>query len=654
MTYSKLLLCDCLKSQSIDAARIESATGIPCSKVHTELCRSQAAITEDAIRDGNVMIACSQERHFFEEIAGDLETSAPRAVDIRDRAGWSDSGSSSTAKMAALIAEAALPQPGEKVVDVVSSGTCLILGDTDTAISAAEDLCEILSVTVLLEPDADLPVSDDRRFDIVKGRVRTATGSLGQFKLSFDALQERVPGGRGAFSWTPPRSGGRTECDIILDLRRSAPLFPAPEKRDGYLHADPGSFGARTKALLEASQLVGTFEKPLYIKLNEQLCAHSRAQKTGCTRCLDLCPTGAIMPDGDHVAVDVMTCAGCGSCSAVCPSGAVSYDAPPVEHTFRRIETLASTWRKLDSIVPHLLVHDGGHGADLIRLSARYGKGLPADVIPLEMTALASFGHAEALAAFACGFASVTILLAPRTERDGLALQTDLANAIAGHESVRLIEPADPEELEASLNRQIDPVQTNHPILPLGSRRQVSRLAAKALNDPDALIALPSGAPYGTVNLNVDACTLCLSCVSLCPSGALKENPDMPQLRFQEDACLQCGICANLCPESALTLTPRLNLGDEALAPIVLKEEEPFSCIECGKPFGVRSTVERMTTKLAGNHSMFQDSKAIKLIQMCDDCRVNSVYHSQDNPFAAGERPRVRTTDDYISKRRDH
>ena len=47
---------------------------------------------------------------------------------------------------------------------------------------------------------------------------------------------------------------------------------------------------------VEAIQLQGTFEKPLYVRLDEPLCAHSRAQKTGCTRCLDLCPTGAISP----------------------------------------------------------------------------------------------------------------------------------------------------------------------------------------------------------------------------------------------------------------------------------------------------------------------------------------------------------------------
>ncbi|WP_421979591.1 4Fe-4S binding protein [Roseibium sp.] len=655
MTDLKLLLCDCRKSQAIDAERLEEACGVSCSRVYSELCRAEAGIAEDAIRSGNAMIACGQEQSIFQEIAADIEADEPLFVDLRDRAGWNDGSGDASAKMAALIADALLPHPGEKVVDVSSAGTCIILGDSADASEAADLLCETLSVTVLLAPDAELPVSDDRRYDIVRGRLKGAAGALGDFKLSFDALQERIPGGRGAFNWTDPRDGGRTGCDIIVDLRRGAqPLFPAPEKREGYLRADPGNAAARTKVLMEASQLIGTFEKPIYIKLNEELCAHSRAQKPGCSRCLNLCPTGAITPAGDHVAVDAMTCAGCGSCSAVCPSGAISYDAPPVDHVFKRIQTLASTWRKLGTGSPRLLVHDASHGLDMIRLSARYGKGLPSDVIPLETAALAGFGHAEMLAALASGFKSVTLLLSPGTEKDGLPFQAELAATLAGDDRISLIEPADPDQLDDLLRLETPDALPVQPILPVGSRRQVTRLAAKALNAGDEPITLPAGAPYGALDINLDSCTLCLSCVSLCPSGALKENPDKPQLRFQEDACLQCGICTNICPESALSLDPRLNLADEALTPIVLKEEEPFECIECGKPFGVRSMVERMTEKLAGKHGMFKDNKAASLIQMCDDCRVNAVYHSENNPFAMGERPKVRTTDDYISKRRDH
>lgn len=655
MSGQQILLCDCLKSQSIAADQLQRATGLTCSKVYSELCQSQAAIASEAMKNGNVIIACQQERQAFEEMAAELSAEVPAFIDIRDRAGWTDDTRSVAPKMAALIADAALPVPGTKVIDVTSEGTCLILGDPEHALSAARHLSAILSVTVLLAPDGELPVADDRRFDIARGTVRSATGALGGFMVRFDALQERVPGGRGTFNWSEPKNSGRTNCDIILDFRRDAPLFPAPETREGYVRADPGNADARAAALLETSLLTGTFEKPLYVNVEARLCAHSRARKTGCTRCLDLCPTGAITPAGDHVAVDPMACAGCGSCSAVCPSGAITYDAPPAENIFKRLQTLTSTWRKISSDAPRLLVHDGDHGAEIIRLSARYGRGLPADVIPMEVSALAAFGHAEMLAALACGFCDVTLLVSARNEADGLPFQIDLANAISsGKQRVRLIEPADPDQLEIELEGEIAQSFPVLPISPVGSRRQITRLAAKALNAANAVIPLPSGAPYGALQMNADACTLCLSCVSLCPSGALKENPDQPQLRFQEDACLQCGICTTICPESALALAPRLTLGDDALTPLVLKEEEPFECIDCGKPFGVRSTVERMTEKLAGKHALFRNNDAARLIQMCDDCRVNSVYHLKDTPFAAGERPRVRTTDDYISRRRDH
>jgi len=147
--------------------------------------------------------------------------------------------------------------------------------------------------------------------------------------------------------------------------------------------------------------------------------------------------------------------------------------------------------------------------------------------------------------------------------------------------------------------------------------------------------------------VDTDACTLCQSCVSLCPSGALGDNPDRPQLRFQEDACLQCGLCSHICPENAITLVPQLDLSDAALSQTVLNEEEPFACIKCGVPFGVKSTIEKITAKLEG-HSMFAGSDKLAMVQMCDTCRVEAQYLSEDSPLRGNDRPRPRTTDDYL------
>ncbi|MEO0995546.1 MAG: 4Fe-4S binding protein, partial [Pseudomonadota bacterium] len=488
--------------------------------------------------------------------------------------------------------------------------------------------------------------------DIVRGRITRLTGALGAFALEVDGFAALEPGGRGARSFGSATNGARSECDIVVDLSGDQPLVPAHWKRDGYLRAEPSDPVGLERALFDAAQLVGTFEKTLHIAVTEALCAHSRAEQTGCTRCLSVCPTSAITPNGDHISIDPRVCAGCGACAAVCPSGAAASVEPPVDFLFRRMRSLAEAYRTAGGEAPRLLVHDG-HGAEMIQLGARFGRGLPADVIPLEVTALAAFGHAEQLAALGLGFSGVDLLAGPKAEIEPMRAEMAVAEAIvagtAGGPRLRLVEEQDPDALMELLHGEAPEPHGADPILAAGGRRETVRLAARALagGATETPVPLPTGAPYGAVVVNPDACTLCLSCAGLCPTGALGDNPDRPELTFREEACIQCGLCAGLCPESAITLVPQLELSDAALTPRTLKEEEPFACIECGKLFGVKSTIERITEKLS-THAMFQNSDNAKLIQMCDDCRVKAQFHSDSAPFSFGERPRVRTTDDYL------
>ena len=136
-----------------------------------------------------------------------------------------------------------------------------------------------------------------------------------------------------------------------------------------------------------------------------------------------------------------------------------------------------------------------------------------------------------------------------------------------------------------------------------------------------ASVALPHGAPFGTLMVRQDACTLCLACIGACPESALLDNPDSPQLRIIERNCVQCGLCAKTCPEQAITLEPRYVFSEETRTPAVLNEAQPFACVSCGKPFGTRQMIDRMLGKLAG-HSMFGGEAAARRLQMCADCRV--------------------------------
>jgi ferredoxin len=145
---------------------------------------------------------------------------------------------------------------------------------------------------------------------------------------------------------------------------------------------------------------------------------------------------------------------------------------------------------------------------------------------------------------------------------------------------------------------------------------------------PEA-IALPAlGSPFGSLLVNKDSCTLCLSCVSACPASALQDNPELPQLKFIEKNCVQCGLCASTCPENAITLQPRLLLTPLRKEARVLNETQPYACIRCAKPFGTLKAIESMLGKLSG-HAMFQGAAADRL-KMCGDCRVIDIYSAEN------------------------
>ena len=169
-------------------------------------------------------------------------------------------------------------------------------------------------------------------------------GSLGRFELTIDDFALPSPSSRAALRFGAPRNGAVSNCDMLLDLTGGTPLFPAHDLRAGYIRADPRDPAAVERAIAEAGNLVGTFDKPRYIDFKADLCAHSRSKVTGCTRCLDLCPTGAITPAGDHVAIDAEICAGCGACAAACPTGAASYALPAADALIRKLRTLLQTY----------------------------------------------------------------------------------------------------------------------------------------------------------------------------------------------------------------------------------------------------------------------------------------------------------------------
>ncbi len=438
--------------------------------------------------------------------------------------------------------------------------------------------------------------------------------------------------------------------DIVLDLSEK-PLIDWHAAPLGYFK----DAGAET--LIKLRDLVGEFEKPKFFVYKQKICAHSRNEKTGCNACVDICSAHAVASDKTMQAIKVNPnlCVGCGACTTVCPTGALTYAYPKASHQGVKIKTLLATYAKAGGQAPALLIHSQGKGTQLIEQLGRAAQlkkaqGMPHNLIPLQVWHTSSVGMDVWLSAIAMGTQQISVLVTQEEAPDyvkALREQMEVAQTLLrglGYVGthLKLIEARDVGALDTALKalgntKQTVPAKVARFALPSEKRSTldlaldhlISHAPQSAAAPLPEQIELPkAGSPFGNLLINKDTCTLCLSCVSACPSAALQDNPERPQLKFIEKNCVQCGLCEQTCPENAITLQPRLLLTKERGQSRVLNEQPPYSCIRCNKPFGTLKAIEGMLGKLAG-HSMFQ-GEALNRLKMCGDCRVIDIYSNNN------------------------
>ena len=89
----------------------------------------------------------------------------------------------------------------------------------------------------------------------------------------------------------------------------------------------------------------------------------------------------------------------------------------------RKLRTLLDAYREAGGERPVVLLHDEAHGGALIDALARYGDGLPANVLPLAVNEVTQVGLEAIAAAFAYGACGVRFLLRARPRHDVTGLR---------------------------------------------------------------------------------------------------------------------------------------------------------------------------------------------------------------------------------------
>ena len=660
----RVALCSCHDTMRLDEGTLRAALEPDAELLFfRQLCRDEIGQCERLLADdAPLSICCTREAPLFEELAGRAGRQAPlRFINIRETAGWSKEGGKAGAKMAALVRAGLHDARPAMLKEVVSHGRCLIAGPGPQALELARMVRDDLAPEVLLtgrEEDVLPPL--EAAFPLRRGALEALSGRIGRYEAVMTGVRDALPWARHGLAFGEETARVEDTFDLVIEISGGPARFGA-HGRDGYFHLRPDDAAELARAAMQAARLTGEFEKPIYASCDAGTCAHARNGVSGCNRCIDACPSSAIRGRGEAVFVDPFICEGCGDCAAVCPSGAMSHAMPRRDDLLETARALLATYAAAGGKTPVVLFHDREHGAELIAALARFGDGLPAHVLPMELHSVSSPGHDILLALTVFGAARVAILAPPERAgelaslRDQMALSGAFLSALGygPRYAPLMLDTADPDALAEWLaGMEADAPAVAAPFAAMGGKRDISRMALARLHEhapaPAETVSLPDGAPYGQVRVDREKCTLCLACVSTCPAGALVDNPERPQLRFVEAACLQCGLCRRTCPEGAISLAPRYNFSSAAQERVELASDEPMECPACGKAFGSKSAIERVIAKLEGlGNPMFATREQRDLLRYCEDCRVIALSRSQDDPFKAGEVPRPRVTEDY-------
>ncbi|WP_394167158.1 4Fe-4S binding protein [Photobacterium piscicola] len=518
-----------------------------------------------------------------------------------------------------------------------SRGNLLIIGDAEQLLQVADQFAALNSVT-LLATDANT-CDTKTSHTLYYSQAITVKGYLGAFdvhcRIGHDAtaLDEtnlaKIAIGRQCF-------------DIVLDMTVTGVMNVEIPAAGYYAVGKASASQASEKRVAEKlaalvdelPAMIGTFDKPKYFRLNPDLCAHSSRSVKGCDRCIDACPAGALSSDGIAIAIDPYLCQGVGTCATACPTEAISYALPDPQITQNFVHSVLARYKQEGGQSPTLLLYGDRDTAAVTKALAT----LPSSVITIALEELATVGIDTWFSALAYG--AHQVLLATNTQYIPATIDAVLTNELAiaqnfltelGYDADRicLFDFADRANFEAYEAALITPIETAL----TGTKREKLFTVLEALNQTSPAqpthSAVAANAPYGSVTCKTDDCTLCMSCVAVCPTRALHAIGDRPGLLFVEQDCIQCGMCETACPEKVITLEAGFNWDWQARKADALIHEEPAACcISCGKPFAPASMVKMLTEKLQ-RHSHFQ-GEAIRRLSMCEDCRVRDIFEKME------------------------
>ncbi|MFQ5881870.1 MAG: 4Fe-4S dicluster domain-containing protein [Candidatus Methylomirabilales bacterium] len=585
------------------------------------------------------------------------------------------------ARLLRATLETAKAQQGLPELPVKTGDLIFIVAETPLAFSLARRLANHAKVALLLDEtseafDSFLPFP--LPCEVNRGRVTEVQGQLGQFKVLVERTQSidldrcvscmRCVPVCHTQAITPGLRLVDSKCDRCGDCLIECGEVQAikiPRKDQHVVEADQVIFlGSRElpprhrrpgihsysmvrpedvdRVAFEVMALIGDFMKPEFVKYNIGTCAGGYADFKGCGICLGYCPYDAIQRDPEaspsRIKVDPVSCEGCGACISACPTSALHFAEPSPDYLYRKMRALLAPLNGGEDERSVVTFHCPNEGRAALQNARALQVTLPSNLLPVEVPCLRYVSETNILAAFRLGAAGVALLgceHCPHGERQLLLDKLDFAKLVLesfglGADRIRLFttEEAAGEALSA-LARFASPLAP----FPLRWDGQFPDKVENREIIADAIATFLYGTgkdlgrvkentsfPFAWADVRAEGCTMCRSCVNVCPAHAFRLDDEKHTLEFRYMSCVACGMCEKACPENVITLHRDLILEKAAFAYQVMVQDEMVGCIQCGKPYINKRALSAIQGKV-GMMEAFLQGRA-DLLLMCPDCRA--------------------------------
>ena len=521
---------------------------------------------------------------------------------------------------------AAEAQAEPRYLPLQSEGRVLIAVDEPLAGDLARRLSDACR-PILVTGEGTPAVESSPSWRVYRGELLEVSGRLGDFRARVG-----LPGG----------SPQELVVDQVVVPESEAVAHPAPTGYHVLKSADPAHAG---QLAAQIDDLTGDFLKTVHVTYDADTCAGGAAGQQACGACIPACPYQAIRRDPANplrVEVDHLSCEGCGACSAACPTSSLRFaDPSPQALHAQLVALLAPNGGCTDQV---LVFHCSEQGKRLIEEAGRRPLPYAANLLGVQVPCLRHVSAPAILGALRLGAAGVGLLgcaACPHGERAVLDRTLAFCRATmeafdAGAERLRLFLTAEGEEAET-----VSAITGFAQSLAPAPFRWDGSTPPRARDDRQALKEivrtfieqrslepgrqpLDPALPFAVAEVMAEGCTLCRSCVNVCPTHAFRLDEPTSSLQFNHFACVACGLCETVCPEGVVNLRHEVVFAREALDYRTVVRDEMVGCLKCGSPFVNRKSLDAILAKVLQPGPLMDafSGERRNLLRMCPDCRA--------------------------------